>query len=66
MAAHYFLSSLHNNLGKKIIENAQKNVEIPKNHNYGNLFTEIKSSISTNIVAAANYYCQRMRGVNKF
>jgi len=53
-------------LGKKIIENAQKNVEIPKNHNYGNLFTEIKSSISSNSVAAANHYCQQMRATANF
>lgn len=66
VSAHYFLNSLHNNLAKKIIENGQKNVEIPKNHNYGNLFTDIKACISSNSVTAANYFCQHMRFLPSF
>lgn len=60
------MNSLHNNLAKKIIENAQKNVEIPKNHNYGNLFTDIKSCICINSLAAANYFSQKLRPLQTF
>jgi len=57
VVAHHFLGSLQNNLGKKIIENTQKNVEIPKNHNYVNIFTYIKNCISKNLIAVADSFC---------
>jgi hypothetical protein len=66
VSSHYFLSSLHNNLAKKVIENAQKNVEIPKNHNYGTLFTEIKHCISVNTVTAATHFSQKIRSQATF
>lgn len=66
VSAHYFLNSLHNNFAKKIIENGQKNVDIPKNHNYANLFTDVKACISFNSVTAANHFCQLMRSLPTF
>lgn len=38
-------------------------MEIPKNHNYGTLFTEIKTTLSRNWISTANNFCQRMRGL---
>jgi hypothetical protein len=66
VVAHHFLSSLHNNLGKKIIEHTQKNVEIPKNHNYVNIFTFIKTCISKNLISVADKFCISLRSKVKF
>lgn len=41
-------------------------MEIPKNHNYGNLFTDIKSCICINSLAAANYFSQKLRPLQTF
>ncbi len=46
-------------MGKRIIESAQKNVEIPKNHDYGKVFSLTKISMSKNLIALANYYANR-------
>jgi len=66
VVANNFLNSLHNNLGKKIIESTQKNVEIPKNHNYANIFTYIKNSIGKNLVSMTNHFCLKIRSHVKF
>lgn len=66
IVAFHFLSSLHNNLAKKIIENTQKNVEIPKNHNYANIFTYIKSCISKNLIAFADHFAFALRNKYQF
>ena len=57
VVAHHFLSGLHNNLGRRIIENIQKNVEIPENHDYVNTFTYLKNCISRNLKALADHHC---------
>ena len=66
VVAHHFLSGLHNNLGRKIIENVQKNVEIPKNHDYGSTFTHLKNCISRNLQALADHHCLQLRNNLKF
>jgi hypothetical protein len=53
---HNFLNILNNTLGKRIIESTQKNVEIPKNHDYGRVFNASKLSISKNLLSYANYF----------
>lgn len=53
---HHFLNLLNNLLGKRIIESAQKNVQIPKNHDYGKVFNYSKLSLSKNLLSYANYY----------
>jgi hypothetical protein len=53
---HHFLTLLNNLLGKRIIETAQKNVQIPKNHDYGKVFNASKLCITKNLLTYANHY----------
>lgn len=66
VVAFHFLSSLHNNLAKKIIENTQKNVEIPKNHNYVNTFTFIKGCLGKSLIFFADHFTLALRTTCKF
>jgi hypothetical protein len=51
---------LVNNLGKKLIESAQRYVDIPKNHDYGRVFTYGKARISKNLISLANHYANKI------
>lgn len=66
MVANNYLSSLGNHLGKKIIDSAQKNVEIPKNHNYANVFTLVKSCLSRSLLALADHFANLTLQRSKF
>ena len=63
---HHFLTLLNNLLGKRIIESAQKNVEIPKNHDYGKVFNASKLCISKNLLSYANYFANLTTNSSNF